>query len=117
MSWLSRLFSPSDSPVTPADFARRDPEVPVLDVRTPGEFSGGHVDGAHNVDFMDRSFADGVRALADQGAIRKDAPVYLYCRSGNRSGKATQALRDMGYEGAVNVGGFEALRAAGAKTA
>ena len=116
MSWLSRLFSSSrDAPVTPADFAKRDPKVPVLDVRTPGEYTGGHVKGALNVNLMERGFDDRLRALEEQGAIQKDRPVYVYCRSGNRSGKAVKALRRMGFEHAVNVGGIEPLRAAGAK--
>ena len=114
MSWLSRLFSSSDAPVTPAAFAKRDPEIPVIDVRTPGEFSGGHVKGALNVDLMARGFDDRLRTLEEKGTIQRDRPVYVYCRSGNRSGKAVKALRRMGFDQAVNVGGIEPLRAAGA---
>ena len=123
MSFLSRLFGgaasssgPSDK-LSPADFvAHRDPDVPVLDVRTPGEFAGGHLTGATNVDVTGSGFADQIYSLEKKGVIWKDQPVYLYCRSGNRSGKAAKALREMGFDGAVNVGGFSALRSAGADT-
>lgn len=116
MSFLSRLMNrPSDeATLAPADFvARRDPAAPVLDVRTPGEFAGGHLAGAVNVDVLAADFRQRVEALD----LPADGPVYLYCRSGNRSGTAAGVLRQMGHAGAVNVGGFDALARAGAETA
>ena len=99
--------------MSPADFvARRDPDAPVLDVRTPQEFAAGHLAGAENVDVQSPAFRDRVASM-NLG----DGRVYLYCRSGNRSGQATTILRQMGHDGAVNVGGFEALARAGAETA
>ncbi|OZC01413.1 rhodanese-like domain-containing protein [Rubricoccus marinus] len=114
MSFFSRLMNRSDDTLAPADFvAQRDPEAPVLDVRTPDEFASGHLAGATNVDVMAPDFQSRVAALD----LPTDTPVYLYCRSGNRSGQATKALRQMGHTGAVNVGGFDALAKAGAETA
>jgi len=113
MSFLSRLLGGSDA-MSPADFvAQRDPSAPVLDVRTPAEFAEGHLAGAVNVDVMAPDFADRVAAMD----LPADGPVYLYCRSGNRSGTATGILTSMGVSGAVNVGGFGALATAGAETA
>jgi rhodanese-related sulfurtransferase len=117
MSFLSRLMGTpatnADDALSPAEFvAQRDPEAPVIDVRTPAEFRNGHLDGAVNVDIFEPDFQQQIEALDLPDA----GPVYLYCRSGNRSGKAAQILRQMGHEGAVNVGGFEALKAAGAPT-
>ncbi|MEM6338052.1 MAG: rhodanese-like domain-containing protein [Bacteroidota bacterium] len=114
MSFFSRLFGHSETKtMTPSAFvAQRDSEAPVLDVRTPQEFAQGHLAGATNADVTGRSFQSDVEALN----LSQDAPVYLYCRSGNRSGKATSILRKMGYSKAVNVGGFDALRRAGAQT-
>ena len=113
MSFLSRLFG-SPSKMSPADFvAERDPSAPVLDVRTPDEFAGGHLAGAVNVDVLAPDFRQRVEVLG----LPADAPGYLYCRSGNRSGQAEGILNEMGHAGAVNVGGFDALRAAGAPTA
>ena len=116
MSFLSRLLgmSSNDASMSPADFvAQRDPDAPVLDVRTPKEYAGGHLAGAANVDVMSGDFPDRIAAMD----LPKNGPVYLYCRSGNRSGQAAKALRQMGYAGAVNVGGFDALARAGAETA
>lgn len=115
MSFLSRLLGGDDSAsMSPADYvAQRDPDAPLLDVRTPKEFAEGHLAGAVNVDVMAPDFADRVQALG----LPEAGPVYLYCRSGNRSGQATGILRRLGHEGAVNVGGFDALARAGAETA
>ena len=115
MSFLSRLMSGSSSPsMSPAEFvADRDATAPVLDVRTPKEFAEGHLADAVNVDVMAPDFRDRIAAMG----LPDDAPVYLYCRSGNRSGQATDILKGMGHTGAVNVGGFDALAKAGATTA
>jgi phage shock protein E len=62
----------------------------ILDVRTPGEFAGGHVTGAVNIplDHLQRSLA----------RIPKNRPVITCCRSGARSSAARDLLRDHGYE-------------------
>lgn len=115
MSFLSRLLNPTGGDaMSPADFvAERDPNAPVIDVRTPQEFASGHLADAVNVDVMARDFPQQIAALD----LPDDGPVYLYCRSGNRSGQAAQMLRRMGHDGAVNVGGFMALARAGAEVA
>jgi rhodanese-related sulfurtransferase len=121
-SFLARLlglFRGSEpTRMAPADFvSEREPGAPVLDVRTPREYASGHLAGSLNVDVTGSEFARRVDALAADGTIRRDAPVYLYCRSGNRSGKAVRILRDKGFDEAWNVGGLHALRAAGAELA
>lgn len=100
--------------LSPAEFvADRDPAAPILDVRTPKEFDEGHLAGAVNVDVMADDFQERIGTMD----LPDDGPIYLYCRSGGRSGKATGILREMGHGGALNVGGFEALATAGADTA
>jgi phage shock protein E len=91
----------------------RSPGAPVLDVRTPAEFSGGHLRGALNVDVMAPDFPEQVDALG----LDPEAPIYLYCRSGNRSGKAARILRERGYPRAFNVGGLDELVGEGARLA
>ena len=111
MSFLSRLMGSGDDAMSPAEFvADRDPSAPLLDVRTPGEFAEGHLAGAVNVDVLSPDFADRIEGMG----LPEAGPVYLYCRSGNRSGQATEILRRLGVEGAVNVGGYDALVRAGA---
>lgn len=115
MSILTRFFRPADSvkseDLRPEDFLeRRAEDAPVIDVRTPQEYAGGHLSGAANLDVFEPDFVEQFEALG----INKDEPVYLYCRSGNRSGKAARLLRERGYSEAYNVGGYDSLKRAGA---
>lgn len=116
LSFLSSLFGGGSTRLSPRTFvAERDPAHPVLDVRSPGEFASGHLAGAINVDIHGPDFAGQVEKLAAAGTVDREQPVYLYCRSGARSGRAARILRQQGFEQAWNVGGFGALRSAGAK--
>lgn len=75
----------------------------VVDVRTDEEFAQGHIDGAKQFNFFDESFEANIVKLP------KDKPLYVYCRSGNRSGKATKFLVSQGYTKVYNlVGGYMA---------
>lgn len=61
----------------------------LLDVRTPGEFSEGHVEGALNIPVQD---------LGNRiGEIAKGREVVVYCRSGGRSAVAAQMLCGRGH--------------------
>ena len=68
----------------------------VIDVRTEAEWNTGHLEGAFNIEWQD--------ILELSSDIPKDEEIYLYCRSGNRSGKATKILLDAGYINAKNAG-------------
>ena len=68
-----------------------DPEAVFLDVRTPEEFRDGHIEGAVLINFFDTNFKQQVASLD------KNKPVYIYCRSGNRSEKAGLILTQMGF--------------------
>ena len=68
----------------------------VIDVRTPDEFDVGHVQGSQNIEW------ENIQQIQD--SIKKDEKIYLYCRSGNRSGKATKILIDLGYKNVTNLG-------------
>lgn len=70
----------------------------VIDVRTPAEFAEGHLEGAVNIDWQDASFADTVSELD------KDGTYVIYCRSGNRSGQAIDAMTSMGFTDLTNGG-------------
>ncbi|WP_077597789.1 rhodanese-like domain-containing protein [Olsenella urininfantis] len=75
----------------------------LVDVRDEGEFAEGHIPGAINLPLP--------QVLAAQGLPpRKDVPLCVYCRSGARSARAVQALRQLGYAGARNIGGITAWR-------
>ncbi len=111
LSFLKRLFSGGGSPLSPTEFvATRDASAPLLDVRTKAEVAGGGLRGARHADVTARDF----RARVEQMSLPAEGPVYVYCASGMRSGRAVGILKQMGVSGAVNVGGIAALRAAGA---
>ena len=61
----------------------------VLDVRTSAEFAGGHLPGAVNLDIQARDFLTRLEGL-DRGKS-----YLVYCRSGNRSAKAVEAMEQM----------------------
>ena len=67
----------------------------VVDVRTAAEYRQGHVPGSVNIP-LDR--ISGAR-------LDKGAPLFVYCRSGARSGQACAILTQRGFE-AVNIGGI-----------
>jgi rhodanese-related sulfurtransferase len=69
----------------------------VIDVREPHEYEAGHVEGA-----LLMPLARTVQLASD---LPKDEPVYVICRSGNRSLTASQALVEAGFEDVRNVGG------------
>lgn len=68
----------------------------VLDVRTPEEFAEGHIEQATNLPL------DQVQARAAE--VPDDRPVYVICRSGNRSAQASEILKKAGKD-VKNVGG------------
>ena len=63
--------------------------VLVIDVRTTQEWQSGHLEEAIHIEWQD--------ILSISESVSKDKEIYLYCRSGNRSGKATKILIDAGY--------------------
>jgi phage shock protein E len=96
--------------VTPEQAATlaTDPAITVLDVRTPEEFTEGHLAGAVLVDFSSPAFADEVAQLDPS------QPYLVYCRSGNRSGQAVAAMQQAGFAQLWDMdGGVTAWTAAG----
>lgn len=92
--------------ITPQDAARRiEDGAFLLDVREPDEWTAGHAPGATHVPLGELN--------ARVGELPKDRPIVAVCRVGGRSGKATEALVNAGYD-AVNLdGGMQAWDAAG----
>ena len=68
----------------------------VIDVRTEAEWKTGHLEGALHIEWQN--------ILNISANLQKDEEIFLYCRSGNRSGKATKTLIDAGYINAKNAG-------------
>ena len=84
----------------------RSLDAVVLDVREPEEYTHGHVPGAINL-----PQADLVSRLDE---LSRDRPLLTICRSGARSLRAAQFLKQMGFEQVASVkGGTKAWREAG----
>lgn len=82
-------------------------EVYLIDVRTPEEYNEGNLEYSQNIDYKGGDFKNNLNKLD------KKKPVYVYCRSGNRSGKSLDSLKALGFSKYYNIGGFENLKAEG----
>ena len=71
----------------------------VIDVRTISEFKNGFVQDAINIEWQD------ISSIIDE--YEKNQKIYLYCRSGNRSGKANDILIKLGFKNVENLGSLE----------
>lgn len=76
-------------------------QVVVLDVRTIGEFSEGHVNGALNIDFYAPDFK------AQVSKLDKSKTYKVYCRSGNRSGQSVNIMKELGFSKVENLGSLQ----------
>ena len=72
----------------------------VIDVRSREEVKTGIIQDAIHIEWTE------IEKEISNIDISKDQSIYLYCRSGNRSGKATAVLEKMGFTNAKNVGGI-----------
>ena len=72
----------------------------ILDARTQAEYDEGHIPGAILIPH------DTVATAAEDALPDKDQLILVYCRSGNRSKEASQALVDLGYTNVVEFGGI-----------
>jgi rhodanese-related sulfurtransferase len=75
-------------------------DVQLVDVRTPREFRGGHIARAVNIDYFQGAAFE--KAFDEMDRTK---PVYVYCRSGNRSLKAARKLVSMGFEKVYDLQG------------
>jgi thioredoxin 1 len=80
----------------------------ILDVRTSGEWDGGHMEDAAWIDFLEDDFS------TEASRIAKDRPLLIYCAAGGRSANAMKALARSGFTHLYNLeGGFYAWQDAG----
>ena len=76
-----------------------EPDVIILDVRTPEEFASGHIEGALNIDFNSGDFANEITRL------NPSENYAIYCRSGSRSGQAASIMHKAGFHDVSNLNG------------
>ena len=74
----------------------------LLDVRTSEEYNNGHLKGSINIDYFSDNFSEEISSLG------LESPILVYCRSGNRSGKAMNIMYDLGFKEVKNlIGGYK----------
>lgn len=93
-----------------ADVDYTNQSATIIDVRTLDEWNSGHLSRAQRVEWQN------IEVAAQQLNLDKNEPVFLYCKSGNRAGKAQKLLEKMGYTQVYNLGGVaDASQATGDK--
>lgn len=105
LSWAG-CMAQSPNTLAPAAFEQKMKAAKqplLLDVRTPGEFAGGHIDGALNIDWYSDNFG------IETAKLDKTRPVFVYCHSGKRSASAADKLRKDGWKEVYDLaGGYSA---------
>ena len=76
-------------------------EIIVIDVRSLEEVKTGIIQDAIHIEWTQ------IDEEINNIDITKDKPIYLYCRSGNRSGKAAVMLEKIGFTNVINAGGID----------
>ena len=86
--------------LTEENFRQGYRKAQLIDVREPNEYDGGHILGARNIPLTQLK-----QRLTE---LRKDQPIYLYCQSGSRAGRAALILNKNGYKDLYQLqGGFK----------
>jgi thioredoxin len=102
--------SPSNPSVSASEFSKKIAELPgapIIDVRTPGEFSQGHLKNAINYDISNSGFENQIASLD------KLKPVLVYCLTGSRSTYAVRYMQSIGFKEVYELnGGMMKWRAA-----
>jgi len=69
----------------------------IIDIRTPEEFNEGHLGNAFNIDFYSETFKE------DLDKLDKNKTYFIYCRRGNRSGRAMPIMKELGFKEIYNL--------------
>ncbi|WP_251132921.1 rhodanese-like domain-containing protein [Exiguobacterium sp. s7] len=96
------LFTSEETRITKIDVETlqnrlENEEITLLDVREVDEYEGGHIEGAVNAPLSSLN--------ETELPYPKDEPIYVICRSGNRSAQAAQLLKERGYTEIYDVSG------------
>lgn len=75
------------------------PNAQIIDVRTPQEFTSGHIDNAVNIDWLSDNF------VVNTQKLDKTKPVFVYCKTSNRSPQAAKKLEELGFATIYNMKG------------
>jgi phage shock protein E len=96
--------------LSPADFSQKLAAQPgvILDVRTPGEYKKGFIEGAKLMDIFGDNFDTELTGLD------RNATYFVYCAGGGRSAECTEKMQGLGFTKVYDLdGGMGAWRSAG----
>ena len=85
--------------LSPSQFKEQSKNQIIVDIRTPQEFKEGHLENAINLNFFDPTF------LTEIEKFDKNKPLYIYCRSGNRSSKVSPKIIKLGFQQVCDLQG------------
>ena len=85
--------------ITPTEFIEKSKNELIVDIRTPREFAEGHIEGAININVFDNTF------LVKIAEFDNTKPIFLYCRSGNRTSSASKKVADLGFQKVYDLQG------------
>ena len=71
----------------------------IIDVRTPEEYAGGHIEGAVNIEYYSAGFKGEINGLL------RDGTYLVYCRTGARSTQASNIMKELGFQNIYNMTG------------
>jgi len=90
---------------------QNNPDFVIIDVRTPEEFGGEHIEQATNINFYSETFRDTLNALD------KNKTYLIYCQVGGRSGSALDIMAELNFKEVYNIlGGINQWKAEGLST-
>ncbi|MEA1963508.1 MAG: rhodanese-like domain-containing protein [Candidatus Aerophobetes bacterium] len=83
----------------------------IIDVRTPEEYANGHIENAINLNYYSKTFRD------ELDKLDRSKTYFIYCRSGIRSKKALNIMKELGFTKVYNMlGGITQWEAKGLPT-
>ena len=82
-----------------AEVIQNEPEILLIDVRTPQEYQNGFIEGAVNIDIRGENFEGKIKHFD------RETPVAVYCAKGGRSGEASKILHDLGFKEVYDLEG------------
>lgn len=80
------------------EMSSQQSEIIIVDVRTVAEYNQGHILDSINVPL------DQIRDTMEDVIESKNTPIFVVCRSGNRSAQAQSMLQSMGYTDVIDIG-------------
>ena len=85
--------------VSPSEFKEKSKNQTIVDIRTPQEYKQSRIKNAVNINLFSKTF------LEEVGKLDKSKPVFIYCRSGNRTSSASRKMMKLGFEQVYDLQG------------